>query len=135
MAYGYYQPMYQPQAYYQPQQPQAQMQQQPQSGIVWVDSYQDAAMFPIAPNSAVALWDKSAPSVYLKKSDMTGRPSMVIYDLVERREQPAKQNTEQGVPYATKTDLKDVLDVVDDLKRQLDEMRLKTQNNAPEEVL
>ena len=35
--------------------------------------------------SAVALWDKSAPSVYLKKSDMTGRPSMVIYDLVERR--------------------------------------------------
>ena len=53
MAYGYYQPMYQPQAYYQ-QQPQAQMQQQPQSGIVWVDSYQDAAMFPIAPNSAVA---------------------------------------------------------------------------------
>lgn len=84
---------------------------------------------------AVALWDKSAPSVYLKKSDMTGRPSMVIYDLVERREQPAKQNTEQGVLYATKTDLKDVLDVVDDLKRQLDEMRLKTQNNAPEEVL
>ena len=74
MAYGYYQPMYQPQAYYQ-QQPQAQMQQ------------------------------------------------------------PAKQNTEQGVPYATKTDLKDVLDVVDDLKRQLDEMRLKTQNNASEEVL
>ena len=84
---------------------------------------------------AVALWDKSAPSVYLKKSDMTGRPSMVIYDLVERREQPAKQNTEQGVPYATKTDLKDVLDVVDNLKRQLDEMRLKTQNNAPGEVL
>ena len=51
------------------------------------------------------------------------------------REQPAKQNTEQGVMYATKTDLKDVLDVVDDLKRQLDEMRLKMQNNAPEEVL
>ena len=61
--------------------------------------------------------------------------SMVIYDLVERREQPAKQNTEQGVPYATKTDLKDVLDVVDDLKRQLNEMRLKTQNNASGEVL
>ena len=85
--------------------------------------------------SAVALWDKSAPSVYLKKSDMTGRPSMVIYDLVERRKQPAKQNTEQGILYATKTDLKDVLDVVDDLKRQLDEMRLKTQNNAPDDVL
>ena len=50
------------------------------------------------------------------------------------REQPAKQNTEQCVMYATKTDLKDVLDVVDDLKRQLDEMRLKTQNNASEEV-
>ena len=67
--------------------------------------------------------------------DCRASASMVIYDLVERREQPAKQNTEQGIPYATKTDLKDVLDVVDDLKRQLNEMRLKTQNNAPEEVL
>ncbi len=134
MAYGYYQPMsYQAQGYYQ-QQPQMQA-QQPQSGIVWVDSYQDAAMFPIAPNSAVALWDKSAPSVYLKKSDMTGRPSMVIYDLVERKEQPARQSPEQEALYATKTDLKSVLNVVDGLKRQLEDMRLKTQNNAPEEVL
>ena len=61
MAYGYYQPMYQPQAYYQ-QQPQAQMQQQPQSGMVWVDSYQDAAMFPIAPNSAVAADAATTPA-------------------------------------------------------------------------
>ena len=66
--------------------------------------------------------------------DCRAGTSMVIYDLVERREQPAKQNAEHGILYATKTDLKDVLDVVDDLKRQLDEMRLKTQNNTSEEA-
>ena len=61
-----YQPMYQ-QGYQQPtQQAQPQMQQQSfipainQSGIIWISGLQEAQMFPCGPNSAVALWQKTA---------------------------------------------------------------------------
>lgn len=139
MAYNYYQP-YQPQSLYQPQyQPmQAVQQQQPMqmpqaqtsNGIIWVNDYNEAAMYPVAPNSAVALWDKSSLTIYLKKSDVTGKPSMTIYDMIERKEQPKQENISQNDVYATKNDLQGVLNTIDELKHQLTEMRLKTQNKA-----
>lgn len=60
-----------------------------QGGVQWVSGEQEARNWMIAPNSAVALWDSSAPTVYLKQSDASGKPSLKIYDLVERVEAPA----------------------------------------------
>lgn len=59
-----------------------------QSGVQWVSGEQEARNWMIAPNAAVALWDSSAPTVYLKKADASGKPSLTIYDLVERTETP-----------------------------------------------
>ena len=92
MAYGYpsyynpYQP-YQPPmpdqmaqlraGQYQPQ-PLQNMQQPPQQNntqIVWVPGGQAAFEYPVAPNSAVALWDSTAPVIYLKQADASGKPS------------------------------------------------------------
>ena len=94
--YPYYYQPYQP---YQPpmadqlmqlrqNQYQPNMQQVPQQqaapSIVWVQNEMEAANYLVAPNSAVTLWDSNSPVVYLKQADASGKPSMKIYDLVER---------------------------------------------------
>ena len=85
------------------------------SSIIWVKNQQEAAMYPIAPNNAVALWDSASPSIYLKQADASGKPSMKIYDLVERAETPSEgSNAKDGkLPtYATKEELGTVVGVV-----------------------
>lgn len=80
---------YQPQFYQQNQQPQ--YTQQP--SINWVLGDREAAAYPVAPNNAVALWSQSEPVVYLKQADATGKPSMKVYDLVERTIQKTEERT------------------------------------------
>ena len=65
-------------------------------------------MYPVAPNNAVALWDSSAPVIYLKQADASGKPSMKTYDLVERTDAPAdapRTETGKDTPYAMKEDV------------------------------
>jgi hypothetical protein len=59
-------------------------QPQAQTGIVWVPNETAAREYLVAPNSAVAMWDSSAPVVYLKQADASGKPTLKVYDLVER---------------------------------------------------
>lgn len=114
MAYYGYQPypMYQPpmadqltqlrQNQFQPMQNQQfQPQQAPTSpSIVWVQNEMEAANYLVAPNSAVTLWDSNAPVVYLKQADASGKPSMKIYDLVERTQRPVQAPQAPAVEYA-----------------------------------
>lgn len=65
------------------------------NGMIWVSGRQEADGYLIAPNSAVALWDANSPVVYLRKADSTGKPSTVVYDLVERTDNPPTQATPQ----------------------------------------
>lgn len=122
MPYTPYYPTYQ---YYQPPMPdqlaqlrQGQMQnmqqplqqppmQQPvqQPSIVWVPNEQAAREYLVAPNSAVTLWDSSSPVVYLKQADASGKPSLKIYDLVERSQRPVQSPQAPAVEYATKDDI------------------------------
>lgn len=107
--YGYqpYQP-YQPpmadqlmqlrQNQFQPNMQQVPQQQAP--SIVWVQNEMEAANYLVAPNSAVTLWDSNAPVVYLKQADASGKPSMKIYDLVERSQRPAQAPQVPAVEYA-----------------------------------
>ena len=71
-----------------PQMPQAPQNPVAQSGVQWVSGEQEARNWMIAPNAAVALWDSTAPTVYLKQADASGKPSLKIYDLVERSQTP-----------------------------------------------
>jgi hypothetical protein len=139
MAYNYYQPMgytpmFQPQ-YQQmqgnPVQPQIQqpVQAQTQAAIIWVDGYNEAAMYPVAPNAAVALWDKSNPAIYLKRADATGKPSMQVFDLVERKESP-KPEQHAETRFATVEALESVSNRVDGIIAQLAEERRKSHSTA-----
>ena len=84
---------------YQAMQPQ-QMAQQQAPSIVWVQSEMEAASYLVAPNSAVTLWDSNSPVVYLKQADASGKPSMKVYDLVERSQRPVQPPQAPAVEYA-----------------------------------
>lgn len=77
-----------------------QTQQQTQSGMIWVQNEMEAANYLVAPNSAVTLWDSNSPVVYLKQADASGKPSMKIYDLLERTQRPVQAAQAPAVEYA-----------------------------------
>lgn len=126
--YGYQNPYYPPpmqdnlmqmrQQQMVPQMPQQMAPQNPiaQSGVQWVSGEQEARNWMIAPNAAVALWDSSAPTVYLKKADASGKPSLTIYDLVERAETPHTAPTADPVKFVTREEFDALAAVVDGMK-------------------
>lgn len=118
MAYPYYPmnyPVYQPVI---PQQVQAHQQSAP--GIIWVSGLQEAQFYPVAPNSAVALWEQSGKTIYMKSADATGKPSMRIYDIVERVETAEKSDVEE---YARKSELAQILSTLKDLTGDIEQMK------------
>lgn len=131
MAYPYFSPYYpQPmpdnlmqmrqQQMMQPmQQPMSQpVQQNPiaQGGVQWVSGEQEARGYLIAPNSAVALWDSTAPTVYLKQADASGKPTLKIFDLVERAETPRTAPQEKGVEFVTRKEFDALAAIVGEIK-------------------
>ena len=133
MAYPYFNPYY-PQPMpdnlmqmRQMQQPQMQPMQQPmsqpvqqnpiaQGGVQWVSGEQEARGYLIAPNSAVALWDSTAPTVYLKQADASGKPTLKIYDLVERTETAPNAPQKPGVEFVTRKEFDALAALVGELK-------------------
>ena len=118
-----YQPMQIPQQQMQPQQ----TVNQPanpvmnQNGIIWISGESEAAMYPIAPNNAVALWEKSGKTIYLKQADATGKPTMTVYDLVER--ETAETDGETKSNYVTKDDFSQVVGAMKDYTEILDALK------------
>ena len=85
-------------------------------GVQWVSSEQEARGYLIAPNSAVALWESTAPTVYLKQSDASGKPTLKIYDLVERAETPRTAPQEKGVEFVTREEFDRLAALVGEIK-------------------
>ena len=52
--------------------------------IDWVVGKASADAYPMAPNGKVMLLDAQEPIMYVKTSDMMGRQTITIFDLVER---------------------------------------------------
>ena len=101
VTYNPYQYSYYPQQSIMPQQPIIPQQSQ-QTGIIWVNSGVEAQAYPVAPNNAVTLWSTAEPVVYLKKADASGKPTLTVYDLIERKDTPINK---EETTYATKDDL------------------------------
>ena len=148
-SYGFYGPNYAnpyqamyPQVSYpqmaQPQMqtaPQMQAQMQPQSqpmpmqnqnSIIWVSGLAEAQTYPTAPNSAVVLWENSGKTIFLKSADATGKPSIRIYDLVERTETASatqEKPAEKMPDYATKEDVATLAGAVKGILGDIEQMR------------
>lgn len=95
-------------------------------GIIWVSGKAEADGYLVAPNSAVALWDANNPVIYLRKADSTGKPSTVVYDLVERTDSPAPRPAAPQVDlsqFITRDQLEDIL--AERLKRPVKAQKTK----------
>ena len=106
----------------QQQMPQMQPMQQvvsnpiPQSGVQWVNGEMEARNWMVAPNAAIALWDSSSPTVYLKQADASGKPTLKIYDLVERTETASAAPQKVGVEFVTREEFDRLAALVGELK-------------------
>lgn len=97
-----YQPFQQPAQQVMPQMQPPQQQQMVGQSIIWVQNEQEAYNYLVAPNSAAALWDSNSPVVYLKQADASGKPTMKIYDLVERTAQRPQAAAQPAAEYVTR---------------------------------
>lgn len=97
-----YQPFQQPAQQVMPQMQPPQQQQMVGQSIIWVQNEQEAYNYLVAPNSAAALWDSNSPVVYLKQADASGKPTMKIYDLVERTTQRPQAAAQPAAEYVTR---------------------------------
>ena len=89
--------------------------QPPQSGFVWVNNIEEASAYMVAPNSAVQLWDKNSPCVYLKTADAAGKPTMQIFDLVERKQQTQTAAQSADTDFVKRSEFDELRKVVDAL--------------------
>ena len=87
-----------------------------QSGVQWVSGEQEARNWIIAPNAAVALWDSTAPTVYLKQADASGKPSLKIYDLVERSQTPPASPQAKAVDFVTREEFDRLAAIVGEIR-------------------
>ena len=120
------QQMYQPQMQQPPQAP-----QQASNGFVWVDNIQEAANYIVAPNCAVQLWDRNSPCVYLKTADAAGKPTMQIFDLVERKQQPTAQTqTATTADYVTRAEFAELQAKFDALTVKKSKTKSEVENDG-----
>lgn len=87
-----------------------------QNGVQWVSGEQEARNWMIAPNAAVALWDSTAPTVYLKQADASGKPSLKIYDLVERSQTPPASPQAKAVDFVTREEFDRLAAIVGEIR-------------------
>ena len=88
----------------------------PQSGVQWVSGEQEARSWMVAPNAAVALWDSTAPTVYLKQSDASGKPTLKVYDLVERLASAPDTQKAPAAEYVTRKEFDALAALVSEMK-------------------
>lgn len=122
MPYPYYPPFQNPYQMYQT--PQVGYTPQTQNSIIWVSGEREALAYPVAPNNAVTLWSQTEPVVYLKQADASGKPSMKIYDLVERSES-VSERADKEPAYATKSELAQFNSALEQIKADVEKMKRK----------
>lgn len=115
------------QQYQQPLMQQAQPTQQPSNSIIWVQNQQEAFNYMVAPNCAVALWDSNSPVVYLKQADASGKPSIKIFDLVERTQTNSNsaQSQNNNLSFASKEEFEKLKKDFESLKSKITSVESK----------
>lgn len=109
---------------------QPQMQQtanfQTKNDMLWVLNKNEADSYPVAPNCSVVLWDKNAPTIYVKSMSANGVPSMRTLDFKERVEnvqnQPVINEKDLDGKFVTIEQFDDLRADFDGLKAEYDKL-------------
>lgn len=150
---SYYAPFYTPPTYYNPNYQNGyngqnfannsipQTQAQADTTMIWVLNKNEADGYPVAPNCSVTLWDKNAPTIYVKSMSSNGVPSMRILDYTERTETPQKSplsvSNYSPEEYVTKDEITQINGKINDLVarcetlEQMNEERNKSSVKKP----
>ena len=101
-----------------------------QQSNIWVNGEKEAETYPVGPNNAVTLWDMNNPVIYLKQADATGKPTLKIFDLVERTTEFKTSQVDTSMSYATKEEfqtlgkaMSDYTDILESLKSDIDTLK------------
>lgn len=99
---------------------QPQMQQQSNNaGFVWVQGEAAAKAYPVAAGNSVLLMDSEAPVLYMKSTDVSGRPlPMETYDLVKRENVVASQPKQPQIDLSEYVKMSDLESKVKELVNQ-----------------
>lgn len=87
------------------------------NGIIWVNGETEVNNYMLAPNSAVALWDRNNQTIYLKTSDASGMNNTRILDYTIRERKPVEPDIHTD--YLTKADFEKF---AEDLQKQLSQI-------------
>lgn len=109
---------------------QQQMQQvanfQSKNDMLWVLNKNEADSYPVAPNCSVVLWDKNAPTIYVKSMSANGIPSMRTLDFTERTENvqnnPVMEENNLNGKFVTIEQFDDLKADFDGLKAEYDKI-------------
>ena len=125
-----YQPPQQPQPVQMPTQPT----NQANNDIVWVQGEAGAKAFLVAPNNTVTLWDSESDTIYIKRADMNGVPSMRILDFKERNAEaptkPVEHTCKCGDKFITKEAFATLEAKYDELRDIVEEIKSKPVKKA-----
>lgn len=148
---NYYAPFYAPVANYSPNSqngltgqnlpPQAfgghqNVAQMPQSdsSMIWVLGKNEAESYPVAPNCQVVLWDKNAPTLYVKSMSANGIPNMRILDFTERSEiaqnSPVSGERSSNTKYVVIDDFNALRSEFEELRTKYKEFELRTEEKT-----
>lgn len=153
---SYYAPFMQPINYYNPNIPNGiQGQNYPQQGqqqnlslpittsslpcnndnaMIWVLGKNEAESYPVAPNCQVVLWDKDAPTIYVKSMSANGIPNMRTLDFKERTEiqnQTTDSENNLNNKFVGKDDFNALRSEFEDLKIKYKELeRIQTEKSV-----
>lgn len=103
----------------QPQQMPQQTQQPTQTNeIIWVQGEAGAKSYLVARGETAVLWDSENPVIYIKSADMSGMPSMRVFEISEKvgAGGVSQAKPTEAVDYVTRAEF-------DELKRQFDSIR------------
>lgn len=99
---------------------------QPKNDMLWVLNKNEADSYPVAPNCSVVLWDKNAPTIYVKSMSANGVPSMRTLDFTERTETVQNSSTIKEIDldskFATREQFDDLRADFDGLKAEYDKL-------------
>lgn len=120
----------------QPQSYQVQNTTQAQNTFQWVQGEAGAKAFMVAPGNSVLLMDSENPVIYMKSTDINGRPlPMKTYDLIERQERhtPAQPDVDFGL-FVKRDELTDAISamVEKEVSKKLSEISFKPSKNSKE---
>ena len=100
----------------------------PSSSFVWVQGEAGAKAYPVAAGNKVALFDSENPVVYIKSTDINGRPNEIeIYDLIKRNSEEPKEPSMDLSEYIKKKDLETMIAAAakEQVEKAMSEISLK----------